>query len=80
MYPWMITTFIYNERSVEINSQKKRHIRPPLGAGLKNSVVKCTIYSRIHNVFLLNYPTLIPYPLEKLIYLELCVPPFENQL
>lgn len=66
----MIITFIYNERSVEIISQKKRHIRAPLGTGLTNSVVKYFIYNRIHNVFLSNYPTLIPYPLEKPIYTQ----------
>lgn len=59
MYPWMIILFIMRG-SVEINSQRKRYIRPSLGTGLTNGVVKCIIYNRIYNAFLFNYPTLIP--------------------
>lgn len=82
MYPWIITTFIENETSVEINSQKKRHIRPPLGGELINSVVKSIIYNSVHNAFLLSYPTGLPYPpLEKLIYLQgLCAPVWKSLL
>lgn len=74
MYPWMIILFIMRG-SVEINSRRKRYIRLSLGAGLTNGVAKCIIYNRIHNAFLLNYPTLIQCPLKKLIYPQGCVRP-----